>query len=535
MKAEAKNHYDTIIVGAGSAGAALAARLSEKPGSRILLLEAGKAGHPMSRLPISFGLFIDNPAVNWRYTSEPEPGTANRTIPIPRGKLIGGSSAINGLVYVRGQTLDYDAWGQRGNRGWSWDDIAPVFKRMERYREATDGDTRGTAGPLGISEVPDQNPLYDALFAAAAAVGIRRNPDYNGPDQEGIAKTQATISRGRRMSTAHCYLRPAMRRDTLQVVTEALTHRLIFDGKRCTGVAYSRHGRVTEAMAAREVVLCAGAIGSPQILELSGIGDPDVLQANGIAVRHPLAAVGENLRDHIAARIQWRVAARGVSYNERGRGIALLGEVAKYLATGGGFLSLPSAPIVAFLKTRRELAVPDIQLHFMPYAVKNPKRRKLHAFPGMTGTCYQLRPESLGSCHVQSADPTAHPAIRFNFLADPIDRRTMVEGFKLMRRIVEAPPMDALRGMEKSPGGDVADDDTIEQWIRDHSETAYHPIGTCRMGPGAGAVVDDTLKVHGLEGLRVADASIFPTMPSGNTNAPSIMVGEKCADLIAAA
>lgn len=523
--------YDYIIVGAGSAGAALAYRLTEDPSNKVLLLEAGKASHPYSRLPVSFGLLIDNPAANWRYFSEPEEGTANRAIPVPRGKLLGGSSSINGLVYVRGQTLDYDTWAQLGCRGWSWQDLEPVFLRMENYEKGGDG-VRGAGGPLGISEVPDQNPLYDALFAAAEAAGYRRNPDYNGPDQEGIVKTQATIRRGRRMSTAHCYLRPAMGRRNLKIVTEATTQRVILEGKRCVGVAYLHGGRSVEAHAGREVILSAGAIGSPQILELSGIGRPDVLQAHGIAVQHELAAVGENFRDHINARIQWKVIAPGVSYNERAQGLNLFGQVLKYATSGGGFLSLPSAPLLAFLKTRPELETPDVQMHLVPYAVKDPKRRKLHDFPGMTVACYQLRPESLGSIHIRSADPSAQPAIRFNFLGDQIDRETMVEGFKMMRRIVEAPPMDPFRGEEYSPGGDVGSDDEIEHWIRQNSETAYHPIGTCRMGPGPNAVVDERLKIYGIEGLRVADASIFPTMPSGNTNAPSIMVGEKCADLI---
>lgn len=526
--------YDYIIVGAGSAGAALAYRLSEDPKNKVLLLEAGKASHPYSRLPVSFGLLIDNPTANWRFFSEPEEGTANRAIPVPRGKLLGGSSSINGLVYVRGQTLDYDTWAQLGCRGWSWQDVEPIFMRMENYEKGGDG-VRGAGGPLGISEVPDQNPLYDALFAAAEAAGYRRNPDYNGPDQEGIVKTQATIRRGRRMSTAYCYLRPAMRRSNLNVVTEATTQRVILEGKRCVGVAYSQGGRTVEAKAGREVILSAGAIGSPQILELSGIGRPDVLQSHGIAVLHELSAVGENFRDHINARIQWKVKVPEVSYNIRARGMNLVGQALKYGFTGGGFLSLPSAPQLAFLKTRPDLETPDVQMHLVPYAVKDPKRRKLHPFPGMTVACYQLRPESLGSIHIRSGDPSAQPAIRFNFLADPIDRAAMVEGFKMMRRIVEAPPMDPYRGEEYSPGKDVASDDEIESWIRHNSETAYHPIGTCRMGPGPNAVVDEKLKVYGIEGLRIADASIFPTMPSGNTNAPSIMVGEKCADLIKAA
>jgi choline dehydrogenase len=534
MDAANQEQYDYIIVGAGSAGAALANRLTENPANRVLLLEAGKASHPYSRVPVSFGLLINHPGANWLFQSEPEPGTANRAIPVPRGKLLGGSSSINGLVYVRGQTLDYDIWSQLGNRGWSWQDVEPLFQRMENYEKGGDG-VRGRGGPLSVSEVPDQNPLYDALFAAAEAAGYRRNADYNGPDQEGVVKTQTTIWRGRRMSTALCYLEPAKGRGNLNIVTEAMTHRLILDGKRCVGVVYARGGQVIEARAGREVILSAGAIGSPQILELSGIGKPEVLQEHGITVQHELAAVGENFRDHINARIQWKVTARGVSYNERARGINLIGQVAKYLTTGGGFLSLPSAPLLAFLKTRPELETPDVQMHLVPYAVKDPKRRKLHPFPGMTLACYQLRPESLGSIHIRSTDPSAQPAIRFNFLADQIDRDTMVAGFKMMRRIVDAPPLDPFRGEEYSPGTACDSDAAIEQWIRENSETAYHPIGTCRMGPGPNTVVDDHLRVHGLDGLRVADASIFPTMPSGNTNAPSIMVGEKCADLIKAA
>ena len=523
-------HYDHIIVGAGSAGAALAYRLTENPATKVLLIEAGRASHPYSRLPLSFGLLIDHPTANWRYLSEPEPGTANRQIPVPRGKLLGGSSAINGLVYVRGQPLDFDTWAQMGNRGWSWSDVEPVFRRMETY-ENHPGGLRGADGPMHVSEVPDQSPLYDALFAAAESVGYPRNPDYNGASQEGIVKTQTTIRRGRRMSTAYCYLRPAMRRSNLRVVTEALTRRVILESRKCVGVEYSHHGTITEARAP-STILCAGAVATPQILELSGIGRPDILSAHGIPVLHDLPAVGENFRDHMNARIQWKVKVPGVSYNGRSRGLGLLAEVAKYAVMRQGFLSLPSAPLLAFLRTRPELEVPDVQMHLVPYAVKSTKLRQLHDFPGMTVACYQLRPESLGSIHIRSADPAAQPAIRFNFLADDIDQRAMVAGFRMMRRIVGAPPMDAFRGEEYSPGEAIESDDEILDWMRTNSETAYHPIGTCRMGPGPNAVVDDHLRVHGLQGLRIADASIFPTMPSGNTNAPSIMVGERAAELI---
>lgn len=527
----AEPKYDYIIVGAGSAGAVIAARLTEDPAVRVLLLEAGVASHPLSFLPISFGWLIDNPAANWRFRSEPEPFTANREIPVPRGKMLGGSSAINGLVYVRGQPLDYDTWAQMGNRGWSWDDVAPVFRRMEDFERGDDG-LRGAGGPLHVSEVPDQNPLYDALFAAAKQAGFPHNPDYNGATQEGVVKTQTTIRKGIRMSTAHTYLRPAMKRPNLHVVTEAMTRRVILDGTRCTGIEYSRAGQVITEHAGREVILCAGAIGSPQILELSGIGRPEVLAAQGIEVRHALSAVGENFRDHMNARIQWRIRNPGASYNLKSRGLRLVGEALKYATTRGGFLSLPSAPLLAFLKTRPDMESPDVQMHLVPYAIKNPKRRELHDWPGMTIACYQLRPESLGSIHIRSADPAAQPAIRFNFLSDSIDQRAMIDGFRMMRKIMAAPAMDELRGDEFSPGTDVVTDEQIIDYIRTKAETAYHPMGTCRMGPGPNAVVDDHLRVHGISGLRIADASIMPTMPSGNTNAPCIMIGEKAADLI---
>ena len=530
MSAENSRH-DYIIVGAGSAGAALAYRLTEDPRISVLLVEAGKRAHAYARMPASFGLFIDRPGVNWRYHSEPEAGTANRAIPVPRGRMLGGSSSLNGMVYVRGQPLDYDTWAQRGNRGWSWQDVEKIFLRMEGYDKG-DGESRGTDGPLGITEVPGHIPLYDGLFAAAESIGLRRNPDYNGPDQEGIAKVQATIKGGRRMSTAECYLRPAMRRSNLHVVTEAMTRHLILDGKNCLGVAYQKGDRIVEARCDKEVILSAGAVSSPQILELSGIGRPDILQAHGIPVNHALPGVGENFQDHMLARLQWRIKDPEASYNGTARGINLVGQILKYGLTGRGFLSLPAACMAAWVKTRPELATPDVQIQFVPYSVGDLKRRKVHPFPGMAVACFQLRPESIGSIHIRSAEPLEHPAIRFNFLHDPIDRQAMVDGFKIARKIIEAKPMDPYRGEEHAPGKALSGDDAIENFLRETGETGFHPMGTCRMGPGPDAVVDDHLKVHGMAGLRVADASIFPTMPSGNTNAPCIMVGEKAADLI---
>ena len=523
---------DYIIVGAGSAGSALASRLTEDSRTTVLLLEAGAASHPLSWLPISFGLFIDHPKVNWCYSSEPEENTANRRIPIPRGKLLGGSSAINGLVFVRGQALDYNSWAQLGNRGWSYTDVLPIFQRMESF-EGEGGDLRGQGGPLRVSEVPDQNPFYDALFAAGEEIGVPRNPDYNGVSQEGICKTQTTISRGQRMSAARCYLEPAKARDNLRIITDVAVQKVLLEGQRAVGVVYRHPGGHMTVRAGSEVILAAGAIASPQLLELSGIGRPDVLAAQGIEVQHALEGVGENLRDHLNARIQWECVAPGMSYNERMRGLGKIREVFRYAIRRGGFLSLPSAPLLGFLKTRPELDEPDVQFHLVPYSIKSAKKREMQKDAGFTTACYQLRPESLGSVHIASANPIDGPEIRFNFLSDPLDQRTMIDGFRLMRRLAHAKALDGIRGAEHAPGADVESDDEILGWIRENAETAYHPIGTCRMGPkGSLTVVDERLRVHGISGLRVADASIMPTMISGNTNGPAIMIGEKAAAMI---
>jgi choline dehydrogenase len=527
--------YDYIVVGAGSAGAALAARLSENPKNSVLLVEAGPARHMYSWLPVSFGLLIHNPAANWLYESEPEECTGNRKIPVPRGKVVGGSSAINGLVWVRGQPLDYNTWAQMGARGWSWNDVAPVFTKIENYEGGSDNG-RGTDGPLKVSVVPDQNPLYDALFKAGEQAGHKITKDYNAEDQEGIGKTQTSIHNGIRMSVARCYLKPAMKRSNLRVIADAPTRRVVLEGKKCVGIVYERWGRQIEVRANREVILSAGAVATPQLLELSGIGRPEILKQFGIEVKHALPAVGENLRDHINARGIWHVKVPSVSYNTRARGFGAVKEALKYATTRGGFLSLPSAPLLAFLKTQKEMETPDVQMHIVPYSVKDPKRRILQEFPSMTLSVYQLRPESLGSIHIRSADPNDQPKILFNFLTNPIDQQCMVDGFKMVRKIVSQPALDLYRGDEYDPGAKAKTDDDILAWIRNNSQTAYHPIGTCRMGPaGPNTVVDDKLRVHGIEGLRIADASIFPTMPSGNTNAPSIMVGEKAAEIIKAA
>jgi choline dehydrogenase len=531
---DAIDHYDYIIVGAGSAGCVLANRLSADPDDKVLLLEAGGETHPLSRVPISYGYFIDKPDVNWRYFCEPEPGTKGRSILVPRGRMLGGSSAINGLVFVRGQPLDYDTWAQLGNRGWSYDDVLPLFKRMETYEGGAD-ENRGGEGPLRISDSPDQTPLYDALIKAGEECGLPSDRDYNGPRQESIAKTQTTISNGRRMSVSRCYLEPVRSRRNLRVRTHALTRRLLFDGKRCLGVEFRIGDRTITAHARKEVVLSAGAINSPQLLELSGIGQREVITAHGIGMRHELPGVGENLRDHLAPRLVTRINGKGVTYNDRMQGLGRARQALRYLRDRSGFMSIPSAPLLAFLRTRQELEAPDLQIHFVPFAVANVQTRSLMKEPGMTCTFYQLRPESKGSIHITSGDPARHPAIRFNFLSDPLDRQTLIDGTRVVRKLLGAPGMAQLKGEELKPGKDVQTDDEILDWIRGNAETAFHPTCTCKMGSDDMAVVDAQLKVHGIEGLRVADGSIMPTLVSGNTNAACIMIGEKASDMILAA
>ncbi len=529
----AERRYDYIVVGAGSAGCALANRLSENGRWRVLLLEAGPKSHWLSPMPVSFAKLIDNPAANWCYRAEPDEGSGGRSIPIPRGRVLGGSSSINGLVFVRGQRIDYDTWAQFGNRGWSYDDLLPVFRRMEHFESGAD-EWRAQGGPLRVSEVPDESPLYEALFRAGVEAGLPHNPDYNGESLEGICKTQATISRGRRMSAAHCYLKPARGRANLEVTTGALASRLLLDGKRCTGVRYRRNGRDEEALAAREVVLCGGSINSPQLLELSGIGRPEVLGEHGIDVAHELPGVGENLSDHMAPRVIWRLKPRGATYNERARGLGLVWQVIRYATTGGGFLSLPSAPVLAFLRSREGLDAPDVQLHFAPYAIRGPTDRSLLPEPGMTCTAYILRPDSRGSIHIRSRDPSEAPAIRLNFLSDPLDRRVLVDSVRWVRKIVGASAMDDFRDFEMKPGAEVESDDEIVEWIRATAETAFHPVGTCKMGQDPMAVVDERLRVRGMESLRIADGSIMPTLVSGNTNAACIMIGEKASEMMLA-
>jgi len=521
--------YDYIVVGAGSAGSVLANRLSASGRHRVLLLEAGRPSHPWSRIPVGFARLIDNAAANWLYESEPEESTGRRKIPVPRGRLLGGSSSINGMVFVRGQAQDFDTWAQLGNRGWSYQDVLPFFKDMESYAGGDD-EFRGRDGPLKVTDPDEQGPLYDAFFEAAGQAGIDHNPDYNGAAQDGIGMTQATIRKGRRMSTAYCYLDPARSRSNLEIVTRAYTESLLLEGTRCVGVAYQVAGERRQARADREVIVSAGSVNSPQLLELSGIGQPDLLRNLGIEVRHALPGVGENLRDHYAPRMRWRVTVPGVTYNDKARGLGVVWQALRYAFTGGGLLGLPAAPVRAYVRSREGLASPDVGISLIPFMVAN--NFKLASESGVTLITHPLRPESTGSIHVASADAAKPPAIRFNFLSAQLDREVTIAGMRIARQLMNAAAMDGLRGEELAPGQVLQSDDELLDWVKHNAETTYHPIGTCKMGADPMAVVDDQLRVHGLQGLRVADASIMPTLTSGNTNAPSIMIGEKAASMV---
>ena len=526
-------NYDYIVVGAGSAGAVVANRLSADPRHKVLLLEAGPAGHPWTRVPVGFARLITNPKANWLYSSEPEANTNGRSIPVPRGKLLGGSSAINGLAFVRGQAQDFDTWAQMGNQGWSYESVLPFFKRMERYEGGGDDRFRGRDGPLRITNPEPNDPLCAALIKAAGEVGIAHNPDYNGARQDGIAMSQASIGSGRRMSTARCYLDPIRKRPNLRIETNALAERLLFEGTRCVGVRYSVGGAPRQAHAAREVVVSGGSINSPQLLELSGIGQPERLKALGIEVRQALPGVGENLRDHYAPRTRWAIGRKGITYNDRGRGLGLVKQALQYALTGKGMLGMVAAPIRAFVRSREGLAAPDLLLGWVPMLTEpGPSGPRIAAESGMTCYAHPMRPESRGHIHVVSSDPRKAPAINFNFLSAAVDAELTVRAVRIARAVMTAPAMAPMQVTETAPGANRTTDDEILDWVKSSAETTYHPVGTCKMGRDGMAVVDAELRVHGIAGLRVADASIMPTLTSGNTNAPSIMIGEKAADMV---
>jgi len=528
------DEFDYIVVGAGSAGCVLAARLAERNGPSICVIEAGpRDWHPMIHVPVGWMKLMRNARFNWMYEAEPSEWTGGRAIPIPRGKTLGGSSSINGNIFNRGAASDFNHWAQLGNLGWGYDNVLPLFRRMEDWLGPPDNARRGTGGPLKVTPSDWSHPLCDAFLAGAETLGIPRNPDYNGGSQFGAAYAQRTIAAGWRQSAATAFLRPQLKNRNLQVLTNAHVTEVMLDGKTATGVTLTRRGQQQQIRARREVILCGGVINTPQLLQLSGIGDPEHLKSIGVDVQHPLPGVGQNLRDHYTPRFTARVTGTK-TFNERTRGLALAAETFKWLAGRPSVLSLQSTACYAFAKSDPILEESDLQITFMPASYKEGNQSQLDDEPGMTLAAWQQRPESIGTVLARTASPFDKPEIRPNYLSAAEDRRVLLAGLKLARRLMRTPPMQPYFGGEIYPGDATQSDEELLRTAIDRGTTTFHMIGTCRMGPysQSNTVVDHQLKVHGLQNLRVADASIMPTMPAANTNAAALMIGEMAASLL---
>ncbi|MEN8832485.1 choline dehydrogenase [Pacificibacter sp.] len=524
---------DFIIVGAGSAGCVLANRLSEDPNNKVVLLEAGgRDWNPWIHVPVGYFKTMHNPSVDWCYRTEPDPGLNGRSIDWPRGKVLGGSSSLNGLLYVRGQAEDYDRWRQMGNEGWGWDEVLPLFKKSEANERGAD-EFHGDDGGLSVSNMRIQRPICDAWVAAAQAAGYKFNPDYNGADQEGVSYFQLTTRNGRRCSSAVAFLNPARKRPNLQIITNAQVQRVVLDGKKATGVTYlDKSGQEHTVNARRDIVLSSGAINSPQLLMLSGIGDTDQLTENGITPLHKLDGVGKGLQDHLQARLVFK--CKEPTLNDEVRSLVNQAKIAaKYALFRSGPMTMAASLATGFFKTRPDVGTPDVQFHVQPWSADSPGEG-VHPFSAFTMSVCQLRPESRGEIRLNGPNPMDYPKIIPNYLSTENDCRTIVEGVNIARRIGKHAPLDSKISEEFRPTKDLAMDDyegTLD-WVRNHTASIYHPTGTCKMGQGTDAVVDSKLRVHGIEGLRVADCSIMPEIVSGNTNAPAIMIGEKCAQMM---
>jgi choline dehydrogenase len=524
--------FDYVIVGAGSAGCVLANRLSADGRNSVLLLEAGpRDTNPWIHVPLGYGKLFKEKTVNWMYQTEPEPGLDGRQVFQPRGKVLGGSSSINGLLYVRGQHEDYDRWRQHGNAGWGYDDVLPYFKKAENQARGAD-EFHGVGGPLPVSDLGHPDPLSAAFIAAAAETGIPLNPDFNGATQEGAGFFQTTSRRGRRASTAVAYLRPAKSRRNLKIETSALAQRIRFEGRRAVGVEYRKgSGALLSARARKEVLISSGAYNSPQLLQLSGVGPAELLRQFGIDVVLDASGVGNDLQDHLQVRLVTRCSQRITVNDVVNSPIRKILTGLQYAAFRTGPLTISAGTSGAFFKTNPRLATPDIQIHFIPFSTDR-MGEKLHPFSGFTATVCQLRPESRGSLRIKSADPTVPPAIRINYLATETDRAAFIDGVRILRRILAAPALKPYTVEEVYPGPKITSDEDVLSYCRRTGATVYHPTSTCRMGNDSLAVVDQRLRVRGIEALRVVDASVMPDLMSGNTNAPTIMIAEKASDMI---
>jgi choline dehydrogenase-like flavoprotein len=526
-----EGRYTYIVVGAGSAGCVLANRLSANPKNRVLLLEAGGRDiNPWIHIPVGYFKTMHNSGTDWCYETEQDPGLNGRSIAWPRGKVLGGSSSINGLIYIRGQAEDYDQWRQLGNTGWSFTDVLPYFKKAENQERGAD-EFHGAGGPLSVSNMRISREICDVYIKAAEELGIPATDDFNGASQEGAGYVQLTTRNGRRCSAAVGYLNPVKKRPNLDVVTHALTHRVLLDGKRAIGIEYSVKGDTRTAYADAEVLLSAGAIGSPQILQLSGIGGGVRLADAGMGVVHDLPGVGENLQDHLQVRSMYRTKDPITMNDQVKNPINKMFMGLDYLFFRRGPLSMGASQVCVFTRTQQDMETPDIQFHLQPLSADKPGDG-LHKFSAFTSSVCQLRPESRGYLTITSNDPTDYPAIHPNYLATQTDQRTIVDGMKMSRRLSETLSLGPYVAEELEPGPQAKSDEELLEHARDNSVTIYHPVGTCKMGSDTMAVVDDRLRVYGIERLRVVDASIMPTLVSGNTNAPTIMIAEKAADMI---
>lgn len=525
--------FDYIVVGAGSAGCVLANRLSADPGARVLLLEAGgRDRSPWIHIPVGYARTFHDKRINWGFSTEPVPGIKNRQIYWPRGKVLGGSSSVNGLLYVRGQAEDFDHWRQLGNAGWAWSDVLPYFRRHEDQAHGAD-EWHGSGGELAVSDLTERHELCEAYIAAAQQAGLPLNRDFNGASQEGVGYYQINTRNGLRCSAAVAFLKPIRGRRNLSIVTDALVERVNLDGRRAAGITYRQGGRSVVARARREVILAAGAINSPKLLMLSGIGPGEHLRAHGVGVTADLPGVGENLQDHYQVRMIYR-CTRPITLNDDLRRLHRKAWIGlQYLLFRRGPMTISAGQAGAFARTRPELASPDVQYLFLTLSTDRPGL-SLHDFSGFTVAAYQLRPESRGILQLRGPGAEEDPLIHPNYLATPLDRQTIVDAMLLNREIFTRPAMRSYVDAELRPGPDARSDDELLAYAQETGGTIFHPVGTCKMGPGGDrmAVVDEQLRVRGIEGLRVADASIMPTIVSGNTNAAAIMIGDKAADLV---